>query len=858
MKGLSILLFSTFFLFVCLKLPAQNRSTKNLVYVDKQGMLRWTKDNSEAAFFGVNYTTPFAHAYRAHKALGVDLERAIQQDVYHLARLGLDAFRVHVWDTEISDTAGNLLENEHLRLFDFLLAELKKRNIRTIITPIAFWGNGYPERDEPTPGFSRKYGKGRATGNDTAIVAQENYLKQFFRHVNPYTKMTYVDDPDVIAVEINNEPVHRGPGQAVTRYINRLAEAIRTVGWTKPVYYNISQNPSLAAAIAKANIDGVTFQWYPSGLVANQEVKGNFLPNVDHYTIPFDTIPEYRNKSKMVYEFDAADILQSNMYPAMARSFREAGFQWATQFAYDPTAIANVNTEYPTHYLNLLYTPSKAISLLIASKVFHKVPRLKSWGAYPADSSFDVFRVSYRNSLSEMNTANEFYYSGSTTTAPVAGNKLQHIAGVGNSPVVLYNGSGAYFLDKVSDGVWRMEVMPDAVHVRDPFERASPKKEVTSLQWSSNSMQVLLPDLSSGFSIRALNEGNSLAPIVSGNSFQIQPGTYLLTAGGKNGSADRAGVIGMNEFGAIRSASRGMLLRHEPFEEVSPGRSFTITARIAGLDTGRASLQISRLGDGGSRNIQMVKTSSSEYVAEVPADLVTPGILNYRIILQKGSAFAVFPGNYKENPFSWDSYNDETWKTFVAAPNGRWRIYNPAVDQSARIYPASGRGFQSSYITGKEPGHLVLRLSATRSAGDHTIGFSHYFTEKQEGRKSELDSFNKLVIRARTGEAQSVKAKVTLINKDAVAFSTFVNLDPDFRDIEVPLGSLMQDSALLLPRPYPGFLPVWFKGSGTSSFRLQDIEKIQITIGPGLSSQESARPYSLELESIWLEKTKLF
>src|SRR6201991_2670658 len=179
----------------------KNQKTTNLVYVDKQGVLKWTKDNKEASFFGVNYTTPFAYAYRAHKALNVDLEKAIQQDVYHLARIGLDAFRVHVWDTEITDTVGNLLENEHLKLFDFLLAELKRRGIKTIITPIAFWGNGYPERDERTPGFSRVYGKGRATVNDTAIVAQENYLRQFFTHVNPYTNLTYGAGPDVIAVE---------------------------------------------------------------------------------------------------------------------------------------------------------------------------------------------------------------------------------------------------------------------------------------------------------------------------------------------------------------------------------------------------------------------------------------------------------------------------------------------------------------------------------------------------------------------------------------------------------------------------------------------------------------------------------
>src|SRR5258708_34313782 len=128
------ILYAFFSLLFCFKNTfAQKSSTKNssnLVYVDRQGILRWTKNNAEASFFGVNYTVPFAYAYRAHKALNVDLQKAIQQDVYHFARIGLDAFRVHVWDNEISDVSGNLLENDHLRLFDFLLAELKKRNIK--------------------------------------------------------------------------------------------------------------------------------------------------------------------------------------------------------------------------------------------------------------------------------------------------------------------------------------------------------------------------------------------------------------------------------------------------------------------------------------------------------------------------------------------------------------------------------------------------------------------------------------------------------------------------------------------------------------------------------------------------------
>jgi len=845
------------------ELNAQKNSTvNNLIYVDRQGILRWTKDNKEASFFGVNYTTPFAYAYRAHKALKVDLESAIQRDVYQLARLGLDAFRVHVWDTEISDTTGNLIENDHLRLFDFLLAELKKRNIKTIITPIAFWGNGYPERDEETPGFSRKYGKGRATTNDTAIVAQENYLKQFLKHVNPYTKLTYTADPDVIALEINNEPNHSGPKAAVTNYINRLRDAVRSVGWTKPIFYNISQSPFYADAVAKANIDGVSFQWYPTGLVANQEVKGNFLPNVDHYTIPYDTIPEYRTKSRMVYEFDAADVLQSCLYPAIARSFKEAGFQWVTQFAYDPTALAYANTEYQTHYLNLAYTPSKAISILIASRVFHKLPRLKSYGSYPADSSFDVFRVSYKESLSEMNSEQEFYYSNSTNSKPASVNKLLHVAGVGSSVIVRYSGSGAYFLDKIADRIWRLEVMPDAIHIRDPFERASPRKEVTRIEWRANSMQINLPDLGSTFAVKGLNEGSAHSPTVIGNVIDIWPGTYLLIAVGKRLSPEvtNIGAIGLNEFGAPTSASTEMFLTHEPFLEVSAGKTFTVTARVVGIDSGKVTLQIGRVGSGGPgggwRSIAMIPKTPSDYIAEVPSDLVTPGLLNYRIILQRGEDYSVFPGNHKGSPFAWDNYYNDTWKTFVAAENGTLEIFNPGTDRAARIYPGFRRGFQSSYVTGPNAGQLILRLSANELSGDHTIGFVQFFGDKLRGRLSELDLFDKIVIRARTAEDEPRTAKITLTNKDGFSFSAPLALTNAFRDIEVPLNEMHSGSTLLMPRPYPGFLPLWFKGSGVPTFKLADIEKVQLTIGEDVTESEFKKTYSMEVQSIWLEKSK--
>jgi hypothetical protein len=839
---------------ITLNVVAQKNQTP--VYVDKQGVLRWTKDKSEAAFFGVNYTTPFAYAYRAHKALGADLEQAIRQDVYHFARLGFDAFRVHVWDTEISDSLGNLLDNDHLRLFDFLLAELKKRRIKTIVTPIAFWGNGYPERDERTPGFSRVFGRGKLTTNDTAIRAQENFLLQFFKHINPYTKLSYRDDPDIIAMEINNEPSHSGPHAGVTDYINRLAKAVRSTGWSKPVYYNISQGPYYAAAVAKSNIDGVSFQWYPSGLVANSSLKGNHLPHVDIYSIPFDTIPEYRNKTRMVYEFDAADILQSYMYPAMARSFRSAGFQWATQFAYDPMAIAYANTEYQTHYLNLAYTPSKAISMLIAGEVFRKVPRGKNYGGYPANSSFDVFRVSYKERLSEMNSTSQFYYSNTTTTQPVSPNSLEHIAGVGSSPVVTYEGTGAYFLDKLDNGTWRLEVMPDAIHIKDPFERASPSKEVTRIQWRANQMRISLHDLGNDFVVTGLNNGNNTRLTASGN-FAITPGSYLLVKKGKentkwNGTSI-LNAITLGEFEAPKRSKGDVYVTHEPYAEVSANKPVIIHAKIVGTDSAVVILQVSRFW-GPSRNIPMTRSNGTDYSADIPADLVQPGLLNYRIVVQIGKDTVVFPGGFKGNLYAWDNYNNEYWKTFVAADNGRLEIYNPTTDRSIRTFPPFARNFQTSYITGDRPGQLVLRLAIQELWGDHIIGFQHFFGDKLKGRTPELASFDRVIIRAKAGEP--MKGKLTVIDENAAALSTTIALTNNFQDIVVPFASFAGDSSLLLPRPYPPFMPLWFTVASPATFTLSTLEKIELTIGTDIAPAAFKKPYSLEVESIWLEKKK--
>lgn len=864
MKQLTSLLLLPFVLLMPLAGLAQKKKAKaaapvvnpsNPVYVDKSGVLRWTRNHSEAAFFGVNYTVPFAYGYRSHQALKVDLEKAIDNDVYHFARLGVDAFRVHVWDTEITDTLGNLKQNEHLRLFDYLVARLKERKIKIFLTPLAFWGSGYPERDPNTGSFSSKWNKQQVLVTEAAIKAQETYLQQLLKHVNPFTKLSYGKDSDIVALEINNEPHHTGPREGAAAYIARMVAAVKGSGWTKPIFYNISESPAYAGVVAAAPIDGISFQWYPTGLVANRSQRGNYLPHVDYYRIPFgDSLAAYRNKARMVYEFDAGDVLESYMYPAMARSFRTAGFQWATQFAYDPLATAYGNTEYQTHYLNLAYTPSKAISLLIAGKVFRTVPRGKSYGAYPADTAFETFRVSYRNNLSEMNSGTEFYYSNTTTTAPISPLRLLHIAGVGSSPVVGYGGKGAYFLDRIEEGVWRLEVMPDAVQIRDPFEKASPRKEVTRIQWQTHPMQILLPQLGTNFSVSALNEGNTYKATANNGAFLIQPGTYLVRTRDKESRllARPTAVRGLKltEFVAPRPANSDPFVTHKPASEVPTGKAFTIHATLVGVDSADKLTVELRHSANLWKTVPLQRVTAYDYQAVVPADMATPGAINYRIMIQKrNGTFFVFPGGHRGDPYAWDAYVNESWETFVVTESTPLVLFNPTTDrQNLTLYNPDWRTNTVGYITAGEPHQLVQRMTMSSPAAGQVMGWHSYVGDKLQSRTGDGTTFTRLVVRGRSGAGDTASVRVALITKDAQAFAATITLDSDMRSVEVPLASLVRDSMLLLPRPYPGFLPLWFQPAAAQSLRLSEVEKLEVFFRAG----EATRPREVQVESVHL------
>ena len=492
-------------------------------HVGGDGVMRWRDDNSEVAVFGVNHYAPFALDYRLIKERGFDHKRVIREDVAQLRRLGLNAMRLHCFDREFSTREGAFVDNHHVEVLDYLIAECASNGIYTVLTPIAAWGGG--KWTSNTNGFAYPVGIRDLTCERSLWPVQARFLKEFASHVNRYTGRRYGEDPAVLCFELINEPNYRdgATDDQVVQYVNTLAAGIRASGTEKPVFYNTTLNNRSGCA-GRMRIDGVTGVYYPTGLQSGYALFDSQLGRIKASTL--DGAKNCTDKAKLIYEFDAADTPGAYMYPAMAKLFRSEGAQSATQFQYDTTVLAGDNVSYKTHYLNLVYTPEKALSLAVAAEVFRRTPRGAAFRAETEEMVFPPFRVDAGRNLSEMVTETSFIYSASTVTPPPAPERLRLVWGCGSSEVAASSGNGAYFLDRVQPGLWRLQLYPSVLPLADPYTGESGLK--TAVLDEKPTLTLKLPDLAGAYTVWCTETGRRIGRS-EGGAAVLRPGDYILS-----------------------------------------------------------------------------------------------------------------------------------------------------------------------------------------------------------------------------------------------------------------------------------------------------------------------------------------
>jgi hypothetical protein len=168
------------------------------------------------------------------------------------------------------------------------------------------------------------------------------------------------------------------------------------------------------------------------------------------------------------------------------------------------------------------------------------------------------------------------------------------------------------------------------------------------------------------------------------------------------------------------------------------------------------------------------------------------------------------------------------------------------------LYNPNWRANSVSYITAGQPNQLVLKATMTSPNAGQVMGWHSYIADRIINRGGDSAAFDHLVVRGRSGTGDSLRVRVALITKDAQAFATTLTLGNQLSEVEIPLTALVKDSALLLPRPYPGFLPLWFTSSATTPLRLSEVDKLEVSFRAG----EATKPVELQVESIQLKRRK--
>jgi arabinogalactan endo-1,4-beta-galactosidase len=812
-------------------------------FVDEEGVWRYSDSKEEICAFGVNYNVPFAHAYRRIKQLGLDPKEVMEGDIYHMVRMGCDGYRVHLWDIEITDREGNLLENEHLDAFDYLVSRLKERGIWMAITPISMNENGWPDKPTPCPGFAEGYSKPIQSTDEKILAAQENYLRQFMAHINRYTQLAYKDEPFVAAIELVNEPWIEGPEDQIEKYISRLYEAIRSTGCKKPLFYCMSQNPYLRQVYYKIPIQGFGFQWYPSGLGGTQPFKGNLLPHVNHYPLFFKDDPEFKKRAKMAYEFDGARIDDTYLYPAIARTFRQAGFQFAAMFAYDSLPLAEYNSEYPVHFLNLAYTPRKALSFKIASEVFHTTKLNADAGNYPQNTQSGPLRLSYDPDYAIWASDTKFIYTASTSTKPPDIKKLEQIAGYGSSSVVEYQGRGAYFLDKLTSGVWRLEVMPDAIRLHTAYAYPEVKGPVAMIVWRSHPMKINLPDIGKRFHIKGLNEGNSLTGRAENSIITVKPGVYLLyrerAAESKYSAKDRFTNFRLGEFVAPKANDEGKaFILHEPAYTVLKGTPLEIEVQVAAArELKLVALLVAE------EKIAMDNPSPYVYKARIPPHLTKGKELVY--------SFCIEDENLKAD----STLTTQNYKVPVITPDQPMVIFDEQQRASPTYSHRLDRKWDSnpgwmSLPDGKK-GFAVNTAPKALNWEPKSVDFGFYVADRLPAN---AQSFSTLAVKGMSLNEKPCPLQVVLELKDGSRYAAPITLRPEITQQRIAIKDLKPIPVIRLASN-PSFLDgdTGFVGK-ENAFDLKKVDGIHFQLGEGLSEEDLLQKNGVVIESVAMEK----
>jgi hypothetical protein len=432
---------------------------------------------------------------------------------------------------------------------------------------------------------------------------------------------------------------------------------------------------------------------------------------------------------------------------------------------------------------------------------------------------------------------------------------------------VAYEGEGTYFLDKVRPGLWRLEVYPDAVPVRDPYEPPSPDKIVTRAIRRAWPMTLDLPDLGDTFMVQPLTAGNQRTERAVGGRIVVMPGVYVLSASG----ALDAGTLPAN-LGHL-----GFAEYHAPPHDTLPpsvvplfapallaGRDAELRARVvAETPPDSAMLFIRPVAGPVYLGHAMRPVGAYEYAVTLPAAGLGDGPHDVVITVFRGDTSTTFPGGLHQKPTAWNYYGRTSWTLNVVGPRSPLRLFDPTTDAEllsfSRIGDAGRRGLFHvglSGVTGRPVFHVALPVdSSGRGPPDYTA--SLVIADRIRARQETIAGAEVMRLRLR-GLGPRQVLHVTLMEDDGTSWSRAVPVDSTWGEPLLSLADFTAGRGVKLPQGFPGEWNYWVgpadgRGDGADRPRLHRVERVQLSLRREDGRRIRPGGYGVEVEWVTLE-----
>lgn len=553
-------------------------------YVTLRNGKLYAPDGTELALWGINFQTCLSWEYNNRlKKQGVAetetaLKNATDRNLEEIKRIGANVIRCHLTPADFTDADGNLVETLYLKVLDYMVDGAKKRGLYVTLTFINHMSNAYV----PESVFNN------VSRQDWVMVPEVveksgNYVSQLLDRKNPYTGLTYAEEPAIAYWELVNEPSFyeydgdtdplpaSGPavdaykeylsanGLQDTRdsykayrkkvakdYVNTMYALVRECGAKQPVIwshnwpkYRNSNRMDIFEGVLDSDIDGVSCCSYPGQSLVPSDYWDNPEDlSAEDYTGWFSengydwmNSAEYASKAKVIYEFETFFNQSAYLYPVMALFFRSYGIQAASMWTYTMAEYARYHAG--SHFLSLTCTPRKTASFIVAKALFETTPLGTAFNyASPNEQTGANYAISKSRDVCVFSDKDRLYYSGDITEwSPVEISRtVKHIAGTGNSPLVSYSGSGLYFMDDEEDGL-HITLEPNYEWVGEPWNSKAGGL-VTSLdETTANTLSIQLEQWTGGnYTVYKVtgNKEEKLLDTGSLTELELVPGEYVV------------------------------------------------------------------------------------------------------------------------------------------------------------------------------------------------------------------------------------------------------------------------------------------------------------------------------------------